>query len=1286
MTQKRISVAEAGLGALPTPAGLRGARKSGKAAPRTPVRVLVLTMDTHLTSATDRARVALAREVPGLRLSTHAAAEYAADPAALARCLDDIAQADIVIVTMLFLEDHFLPVLPALQARREECDAMICMVSAAEVVRLTRLGRFDMDKPASGPMALLRRLRGNREKPGHGGAAQMKMLRRIPQLLRFVPGTAQDVRAYFLTMQYWLGGSEENVLNMVRFVVDRCADGPRRALRGSVHAAPPLEYPEVGVYHPSIAGRLADNLAALPREPKDAKGTVGLLLLRSYLLAGNAGHYDGVIAAMQSQGLRVVPAFAAGLDARPAIERFFMSDGRATVDVVVSLTGFSLVGGPAYNDAKAAEEVLARLDVPYLAAHPVEFQTLDQWGGSERGLMPVESTIMVAIPELDGATAPTVFGGRAGAPGVTCSGCHHACTFKASDSAHDMRSCTERAQTLAARAAKLVALRRAGMAERKVAVVLFNFPPNAGNTGTAAHLAVFESLFNTLAAMKAQGYTVEMPASVDALREAIVRGNAERHGADANVHALIPAADHVRRERWLKAIEAEWGPAPGRQLSNGSAIFVLGRRFGNVLVGVQPAFGYEGDPMRLLFERGLAPTHAFSAFYRYLREDFGAHAVLHFGTHGALEFMPGKQTGMSGSCWPDRLIGDLPCLYLYASNNPSEGAIAKRRAGATLISYLTPPVAQAGLYRGLLDLKSSIDRWRTADADAADRTELAALLQAQAAAVELAPAAPAWTATECDDRVFALAEKVLELEYTLIPHGLHVVGRPPSVEERVDMLLAVAEVTHGQVLARASVQALVAGCSADRALATGGAPPDPAMTETLRQLAECDRLLAQDSEVTALLRALDGRYIRPAPGGDVLRTPEVLPTGRNLHGFDPFRIPSAYAMKEGARQAQRLLDRIAADDAPLPESVAMVLWGSDNLKSEGGPIAQALALMGAVPRFDSYGRIAGAALVPLAELGRPRIDVVITLSGIFRDLMPLQIRLLAEAAFLAASAADEGPEQNFVRKHALAYQQEHGCTLETAALRVYGNAEGAYGANVNNLIESSRWGEEEELAETYARRKGFAYGRGGRPAQHSALLQSVLADVQLTYQNLDSVELGVTTVDTYFDTLGGITGAVKQARVGKGRGAVGQQLAPTVYIGDQTRGAGTVRTLSEQVALETRTRMLNPKWFEGMLEHGYEGVRQIEAHITNTFAWSATTGQVQPWVYRQLTETFMLDPVMRERLARLNPTASAKVASRLIEAFERNYWQPDAQTLAALRRAGEELEDRLEGVFEGAVA
>jgi magnesium chelatase subunit H len=1249
----------------------------------TPIKLVIVTMDTHLATATARAYRTLQRQIPGLQLIMHAASEFSGHEKALARCIADIEQGDIVVATMLFLEDHFLPILPALQARRDHCDAMVCAMSAAEVTKLTKIGKFDMMKPASGPMAMLKKLRGGgKDKDGvdknkTGGAAQMKMLRRLPQMLKFIPGTAQDVRAYFLCLQYWLGGSEDNMTNMVRYLVDRYADGPRSKLRGKFKSNPPVDYPELGVYHPRMANRLSEEASDLPAMPAgiEAKGTVGLLLLRSYLLSGNAGHYDGVIASMEAQGMRVIPAFASGLDHRPAIEKFFVKDGACTVDAVVSLSGFSLVGGPAYNDAKAAEEILVKLDVPYIAAHPLEFQTLDQWGSSERGLLPVESTIMVAIPELDGATVPSVFGGRPGAEGVTCTGCDHKCTFTKADTAQDMHNCPERAQMLAARVTKLVALRRSERAARKVAVVIFNFPPNAGNTGTAAYLAVFESLFETLKAMKAGGYTVDLPVDVDAMRDSILYGNAATYGADANVHHLIAADDHIRREKYLSEIEAQWGPAPGKQLSNGSSIFVMGKQFGNVLIAVQPAFGYEGDPMRLLFEKGFTPTHAFSAFYRYLREDFKAAAVLHFGTHGALEFMPGKQSGMSGACWPDRMINDLPNFYLYASNNPSEGAIAKRRVGATLISYLTPPVEQAGLYLGLLDLKASVGRYRATDPSAHhELAELAVLIQAQAVEIDLAKAEPLWADVSgdfADQRINSLNDEILQLEYTLIPQGLHVVGKACDEEQRVEMLMAMAESIKGIRPERAAVQALVSGKSPAQALLAGGMSQGDGWLEQFEVLAKSNVLLAEETEVAGILRALDAKFIRPAPGGDVLREPAVLPTGRNLHGFDPFRIPSAFAVKDGAKQAQQLLERFLADGNDLPESVALVLWGTDNLKTEGAPIGQALALMGALPRFDSYGRIAGATLIPLAELGRPRIDVVITLSGIFRDLMPLQIKLLAEAAFMAASA-DESPDQNFIRKHALAYQQEHGCTLEIASLRVYGNAEGAYGSNVNNLIESSRWSEEDEIAEMYSRRKGFAFGRSGIAQQQSALLQSVLKDVDLTFQNLDSVELGVTSVDNYFDTLGGITGAVKRAKGGK---------TPPVYIGDQTKGDGAVRSLSEQVALETRTRMLNPKWYEGMLKHGYEGVRQIEAHVTNTMGWSATTGQVQPWVYKQLTETFLLDPEMRDRLAKLNPTASARVANRLLEASDRDYWQPSPEMLESLKRASEELEDRLEGVY-----
>jgi magnesium chelatase subunit H len=1179
-----------------------------------PVRLVIVTMDSHLSSALSRAVRAVRRQVPKLSVNMHAADCWTGNAAAVEACRADIASANIIIATMLFLDEHIRAVLPALVARRDHCDAMICLLSAEEVVRLTRIGKFDMSAEPAGAIAWLKRMRGKGAN-GSNARSQMRMLRQVPKLLRFIPGTAQDVRAYFMTMQYWLAASEENLGNMLRLLVGRYVEGAQ-----TLKAATPVEYPEVGLYHPAALGRIIESIDKLP--PERSNGKVGLLILRSYALSSNTAHYDGVIEALGKQGLQAIPAFASGLDQREAIRRYFMEDGRPTVDAVVSLTGFSLVGGPAYNDARAAEEILGEMDVPYIVAHPVEFQTLEQWQEDPRGLLPVEATMMVAIPELDGGISPMTFGGRSNAQG------------------RDMAVHPERAATLAARVARLVALRRRPVSECKIAITLFNFPPNAGAVGTAAYLAAFESLHNTLQAMRDAGYTVDVPATVDDLRDFILGGNSARYGTSANVVARMPVDDHVRRQKWLDEIEAQWGPAPGRQQSDGTSIFILGATFGNVFVGIQPPGGYEGDPMRLLFERGFAPTHAFCAFYRWIDEEFGADAVLHFGTHGSLEFMPGKQAGMSDACWPDRLIGNLPNFYLYASNNPSEGLIAKRRAGATLISYLTPPVAHAGLYRGLLDLKASLDRWRTVseDSDKARRSALAALVQAQAVTVNLAKAEPPWT-EDSEPQIQDLSAQLLELEYTLIPHGLHVVGESLDLDRRTALLDAAGVV-------------------------------DAAERQRL------DALLAVDHECGAIIHALRGGYIRPAPGGDLLRTTAVLPTGRNLHGFDPFRIPSAFALKDAALQADRLIARHQTETGSLPETIAMVLWGTDNLKTEGAPIAQVLHLLGVEPRLDSYGRVCGANLLPLETLGRPRIDVVITMSGIFRDLLPLQTKLLAEAALLAASA-DEPSDRNYVRKHALAFQDEHGGSLEDAALRVFGNAEGAYGSNVNHLVCNSAWNDEAELAETYVKRKGFAYGVEGPPRRHDSVLAHALSGVDVAYQNLDSIEVGITTVDHYFDTLGGISRAVKQARGG---------IAAAIYIGDQTRGDGTIRTINEQVTLETRTRALNPKWYEALLKHGYEGVREIEAHVTNTFGWSATTGEVAPWVYEKLSETFILDPEMRQRLAALNPIASAKIANRLIEAHELNYWSPGEEMLEALQSAGDELDDRIEGVGLGVAA
>lgn len=1167
-------------------------------------RVVIVTLDAHSAGSCERIAARLTDSYPGLVLSIHAASTWNANPQALERARADIDTAHMIITNMLFLEEHVRAVLPNIEARRDHADAVIGLIADPAIVRMTRMGELDMSAPASMAMQLLRRLRGGAKNAPVSGARQMRMLRRLPRILRLIPGKAQDLRAWFLTMQYWLGGSDANIEQMLRFLLGRYA---HQAQFAHCKALPPVTYPEVGLYHPDLPGiGVTEDPSDLPG-PENPVAVVGVLMLRSYILSEDTAHYDAAIRSFEEKGMKVIPAFASGLDARPAIEAYF---GENRIDAIVSLTGFSLVGGPAYNDSSAAVETLKALDVPYIAAQALEFQTLGQWAKSAQGLGPVETTMLVALPEIDGATNPTVFAGRLGPEG--CSGCKIGCEGSGGT---EIVGCPERISTLAEKVRRLAVLRRKKQREKTVAIVLFGFPPNAGAVGTAAYLSVFESLYNILRRMSEDGYEVDLPHTVEALREMVLEGNAQKFGQEANVAAHVSADTIVRTSPYLTEIERTWGPVPGRVQSDGQGVFILGRHFGKVFVGVQPAFGFEGDPMRLLFEGNFAPTHAFAVFYQWIRDQLEADVILHFGMHGALEFMPGKQTGPSASDWPDRLIGEMPNVYLYAANNPSEATLAKRRTNAVTVSHLTPPLTSAGLYKGLSDLKDSLSRWRGGDRD----DQLAELITAQAEDLDFGRLDP--------DQLWL---KVLETEGSLIPAGLHVVGRPMEAE------------------ARAAVLDLM--------------PLDPDSDERQR----VDGLLQEDGELTGLMRALSARFIDPVPGGDIIRSPEILPTGRNIHAFDPFRMPTAHALAVGAQQAQALLDTHGS----IPRSVALVLWGSDNIKTDGAPIAQALALIGAKPRFDSYGRLAGADLVPLAELGRPRVDVVMTLSGIFRDLLPLQTKMLAEAAWKAANADDEPLEMNPIRAHSLAHHDSLGCDFEEAALRVFSNAEGAYGSNVNHLVDSSAFGDEDELADAYQARKSFAYSRDGKSGANKAMLQQTLNQVELAYQNLESVELGVTSIDHYFDTLGGIARAVRRAR-GKS--------AP-VYIGDSTRGKAKVRTLQDQVALETRSRSLNPKFYDLLLEHGHEGVRQIEAHITNTMGWSATTGEVQPWIYQRLSETFVLDPEMRERLASQNPKATMRMAGRLLEASDRQYWQPDAATLTALQEAANALEDRIEGV------
>jgi magnesium chelatase subunit H len=1264
----------------------------------------------------------------------------------------DVANADFVFGSMLFGEDVVRP----LEHILAEVSCPICIITSnPALIRCTHLGKFDLhsyqddNESGSGGGGLQSWMNKLRPKHGHGESQrQLALVRGLSKVLKFIPGRSRDLYNYISTHQYWLNGSPENLVRMLCMIMDRYVPG----YKGTLPVHDPLIYPDVAICHPDAPTPFTD-LASYQkwqrsRKLKLNKGSVGLLSMRAAALGGNMAHIEALTRALEERGVEVRIVYSGGLDFRPAIDKFFFKNQKrskkneqptnaTTIDLLLNGTGFSLVGGPAESRPNDAQAALNALNVGYLDMIPLAFQRIDEWQGNDIGLAPIQLALSVAVPELDGAAEPRVYGGPA-------NGCDKTTPIP------------EEIELTASRVSRRVGLRTKTNADKKIAVVLFNFPPNLGSVGTAAYLDVFASLHRFLLELKEEGYTVEVPETVEALRQAVVEGNNLAYGTDGNLADRFPVANYIRLFPAYKEIEPYWGKAPGELLNDGKHFYILGRQFGNVFVGQQPSFGYERDPMRLLMAKDAAPHHGFAAFYTWIEHTFGADAVVHFGTHGALEFMPGKQAGLSSKCWPTRLLGSLPNVYYYCVNNPSEGTIAKRRGAATLVSYMVPPLKHAGLYKGLRLLKDSLDTYRQKPSP-----ELLEAIRAQAEKLDIVveahtstplspngqpngkvPAANITNTTSDspplpdDTYVAALTHELIQIEQRMIPMGLHVLGKPASAGELADILALVAAFTQPdsklaplpQMIARSQgwdYEYLRTHLKVDRTAQerweqldaicretmnhfvratldtadTHDAPDEIVSPEIMASTFETRRSatetylhkaagikpgtlralwnflndltirIVDEQEVQGLLRALEGGYISPSPGNDVVRNPAVVPTGRNLHGLDPFRMPSTFAQEAGARLVEEMIGRMTRDGGELPETIAMVLWGTDNLKSDGEGVAQVLALLGARAKQDELGNVSDVALIPLEELGRPRIDTVVTVSGIFRDLLTHQMRLLDKAVHLAA-AADEPPEQNFVRKHALAQAAELGVSLEEAATRIFSNAPGSYGANVNHLIESGTWDEDEQLSEAFMSRKSFTLGADGEWKEVRSIMESALTTVDAAFQNIDSFEIGISDVDHYYEYLGGVTKSVEKLR----------SKRPSVMVADAIATSERVSSLEQMVRLESRAKLLNPRWFEAMLNHGYEGVHEIEARVNNTYGWSATAEAVEGWVYQGVAETYLLDEAMRERLAKLNPHATTAITRRLLEANARGFWDADESTLEELREIYDDLEDRLEGV------
>ncbi|MBV9957232.1 MAG: cobaltochelatase subunit CobN [Acidobacteria bacterium] len=653
----------------------------------------------------------------------------------------DLGRADVVFVIHVMDGENAARLLPALEKYRARHRAVIVINCMPELMRRTRLGRVDFGqmfggkgrsegetgKPVRGK-SLARSVaawmgeqaRAHREKKRRSHTTYLKLVERMPALLKLVPGAGKlrDLKNYLALFCYFLQPTPANIRSMILHALKEYVPDVRLA---NVKAVPFETMPAVALYHPD-APALFETYEAYrkwyekrSKQRLEAEQTIGLLLMRPQIVSRTRRHYDGLIRAIEAEGLAVLPALSTLMDNREACEKFFLKDQTSRVSQIVSLTGFSFVGGPAMNDSEAAAQFLKELKKPLRSCVSLDMQTIEDWRASGTGLNPVQAGMQVAIPELDGATEAFVYGGMpaGGAEPVPLE---------------------DRCLRLARRLKRWHRLQTAPRASLKLALLLFCFPPNKGNVGTAADLDVFPSVWEILGRLKAEGYEVEVPSSADALRELLLGGDSEKYGATARIAYRMGTDEYRRLCPFVEEIEAEWGTAPGKINSFGGELLVQGIQLGNVFIGVQPTFGYEGDPMRLMMARSGAPHHGFMALYTYLEKIFGADALVHVGTHGALEFMPGKQVGLSDSCWPDRLIGELPHLYLYSVNNPSEGSIAKRRSYAELVSYLTPPIERAGVYKDLASLKELLAAYRQT-ADEREREQLFGVIEETARAL-----------------------------------------------------------------------------------------------------------------------------------------------------------------------------------------------------------------------------------------------------------------------------------------------------------------------------------------------------------------------------------------------------------------------------------------------------------------------------------------------------------------------------------------------------------------------
>ncbi|RSS92924.1 cobaltochelatase subunit CobN [Streptomyces sp. WAC05292] len=1044
---------------------------------------------------------------------------------------------------------------------------------------------------------------------------------------------------------------------------------------------------------------------------------IAVLYYRAHQMSGNTAFVHALCDGITAAGGSPMPLYVSSLRT-PEPELLAALEGAdAVVTTVLAAGGTRPATASAGGDDESWDAgALARLGVPVLQALCLT-GSRSAWEENDEGLSPLDAATQVAVPEFDGRLITVPF------------------SFKEfdADGLPAYVADPERAARVAGIAVRHARLRHIARADKRIALVLSAYPTKHSRIGNAVGLDTPASAVELLRALIDGGYDFgpaeDIPGLVSGDGDELIRALIEAGGHDqdwlteeqlARNPVRIPAADYKRWYAELPAelrerVEEHWGEAPGSMFVDRSAnpegdIVLAALRRGNLLILIQPPRGFGENPIAIYHDPDLPPSHHYLAAYRWIQaaaEDggFGADAMIHLGKHGNLEWLPGKNAGLSAACAPDAALGDLPLVYPFLVNDPGEGTQAKRRVHATLVDHLVPPMARAESYGDIARLEQHLDEY--AQISAMDPAKLPAIR------------AQIWTLIQAakldhdlgleerpdddgfDDFLLHVDGWLCEVKDAQIRDGLHVLGGAPAGEARVNLVLAILRARQiwggttalpglrealgldeskatrtsadaAEEAARGLVQAME-DAGWDPAAVSRVAAGHPQQVAAVLDFAAREvvpRLAGTTDEIAHVVAALDGRFVPAGPSGSPLRgLVNVLPTGRNFYSVDPKAVPSRLAWETGQALAESLLERYRTDNGEWPASVGLSLWGTSAMRTAGDDVAEALALLGVRPVWDEASRrVTSLEAIPPAELGRPRIDVTLRISGFFRDAFPHVIGLLDDAVRLVA-ALDEPAEQNFVRAHAQADLAEHG-DERRATTRIFGSRPGTYGAGILQLIDSRDWRTDADLAEVYTVWGGYAYGRGleGRPAR--AEMESAYKRITVAAKNTDTREHDIADSDDYFQYHGGMVATVRALR----------GTAPEAYIGDSTRPETVkTRTLVEETSRVFRARVVNPRWIEAMRRHGYKGAFELAATVDYLFGYDATTGVVADWMYDKLTETYVLDPENRAFLEEANPWALHGIAERLLEAESRGMWEkPDPQVLEALRQVYLDTEGNLE--------